>query len=960
MAAAVLPIASPAPAQAQTAIWSATMTVGQIGPSIGFQEEGDAQVGSLDDTTFSYGGATHTIDIIMIVQGASNRTHLRFSLKDAGLGDISDLALHVGGKSFDFRDATYNTALGFDYDWVGHGLNWSTGDTVFLEIKKEPESSASHNQLHLTWSEPDSGTANSYAIQVLSMNRFGNQINSTEYETSTDRSYTDTQVRRSRWYRYLVTPVNNSGAGERTWSRRFQIPVHPQSLRRPANVRETSNVETQVTIRWNGVPGATGYEVTRVEKWGQSFQWDTTYHQVNNGRTFVDSNVKSGVAYLYWVRAKNAHGVGEMSVGVNTRARGPKVTGEAPPSQGFRVRVPSHRGDQVGYNNSLGAVTIYPPFVPRRPYLSSGLSYGSSYTEANLSWGSSDGSITGWNLYRQGPGLDGTLTTLLADTTDTSYTDTGLTRGDLYLYWVEAINAKGESEASRTVQIPPSWWYPKYGEPDHGIRDPTLDFSFGGGLPPPPEGLASVSTSEWVRLLWDDPGEDAITGYRILRQRPSLGESDDLVYVENTGSSAATYTDYDVVPGVEYVYRVRAITENGLSDASDSIAVTPPPPPPLPPSQQQQVSENSPATGAPVISGTAQVGETLTADTSGIADEDGLDNATFSYTLADADAGKAIKVRVSFSDDAGNDETLTSAATAAVAAEESQEPPPAPQNLTAVVNGDGTVSLSWQAPGEGEKTLLVYVADTGSTATSYTDTDVTAGTQHVYRVKAINDAGAGNQSNYVNVTPAQPEPEPAQNTPATGAPGITGTARVGETLTADTSSIADADGLDNATFSYQWLADGAVISGASGASYTLADADEGKAVRVRVRFSDDAGNGETLTSGATAAVEAAVAEEEPAEPPAAPRNLTAIVNTGGSVTLSWNAPDDDSITGYLILRRRPYEGEKTLLVYVGDTGSTATTWTDTNVTAGTQHVYRVKAINDAGAGNQSNYVNVNP
>ncbi|MDE0189674.1 MAG: SwmB domain-containing protein, partial [bacterium] len=97
---------------------------------------------------------------------------------------------------------------------------------------------------------------------------------------------------------------------------------------------------------------------------------------------------------------------------------------------------------------------------------------------------------------------------------------------------------------------------------------------------------------------------------------------------------------------------------------------------------------------------------------------------------------------------------------------------------------------------------------------------------------------------------------PAANSPATGAPAITGTARVGETLTADTSGIADADGLDDASFSYQWLADGADISGATGSSYTLAGADRGKAVRVRVSFTDDAGNSETLTSAATAAVAA--------------------------------------------------------------------------------------------------------
>ena len=38
----------------------------------------------------------------------------------------------------------------------------------------------------------------------------------------------------------------------------------------------------------------------------------------------------------------------------------------------------------------------------------------------------------------------------------------------------------------------------------------------------------------------------------------------------------------------------------------------------------------------------------------------------------------------------------------------------------------------------------------------------------------------------------------------------------------------------------------------------------------------------------------------------------------------------------------------------------ATTFSDTNVTAEMQHVYRVKAINDAGVGGQSNYVTVDP
>ena len=143
---------------------------------------------------------------------------------------------------------------------------------------------------------------------------------------------------------------------------------------------------------------------------------------------------------------------------------------------------------------------------------------------------------------------------------------------------------------------------------------------------------------------------------------------------------------------------------------------------------------------------------------------------------------------------------------------------------------------------------------------------------------------------------------------------------MGETLTADTSGIADADGLTNATFAYQWLADDTTIQGATSFTYTLADTDAGKTVKVRVSFTDDAGNSETLTSAATGAVSAA----QPAEPPAKPTGLSATA-LHDSVTLTWNDPGDDSITGYVILRRvrvNNVGGEFSELV--PDTGSAAT------------------------------------
>lgn len=97
------------------------------------------------------------------------------------------------------------------------------------------------------------------------------------------------------------------------------------------------------------------------------------------------------------------------------------------------------------------------------------------------------------------------------------------------------------------------------------------------------------------------------------------------------------------------------------------------------------------------------------------------------------------------------------------------------------------------------------------------------------------------------------------NSPATGYPTITGTAQVGQTLTASTSGISDADGLANVVYSYQWLSRTSVsrdteIDGATNATYTLQTSDALQIIKVRVTFTDDAGNEETRTSAGTSAV----------------------------------------------------------------------------------------------------------
>ena len=77
----------------------------------------------------------------------------------------------------------------------------------------------------------------------------------------------------------------------------------------------------------------------------------------------------------------------------------------------------------------------------------------------------------------------------------------------------------------------------------------------------------------------------------------------------------------------------------------------------------------------------------------------------------------------------------------------------------------------------------------------------------------------------------------------------------------DTSGIGDVDGLTNVSYSYQWIAnDGSSdsdVQDATSSSYTLVSGDVGKAIKVKVAFTDDAQNQESLTSAATAAVAAA-------------------------------------------------------------------------------------------------------
>ena len=498
-----------------------------------------------------------------------------------------------------------------------------------------------------------------------------------------------------------------------------------------------------------------------------------------------------------------------------------------------------------------------------------------------------------------------------------------------------------------------------------------------GSAPAKPRGLEAAAAHGQVVLTWDDPNDDSITGYVVLRRVRVNDQGGDFnVLVANTESAATTHTDNEVAASTTYTYRIKAINEHGTSERSRWYHIATPAAP--------EPAANSPATGAPAITGTAQVGQTLTVDTSGIADEDGLEDAAFgyqwladgtampgatasAYTPAEADEGKPVTVQVSFTDDAGNDETLTSAPTAAVAAAPPTEPPAKPADLSATATHNQVV-LTWKDPNDDSITgyvvlrrvrvndqggnFDVLVADTGTAALTYADDTVAASLTYTYRIKAINGAGTSERSRWYHIdTPAAPEPEtdPADLAPANLAAELTG----GQVVLTWDSPAEDAGSVTG----YEILrgegtdvpATLAADTGNTAATYTDATAttaSESYAYRVKAL------RGQEKSQSSNEAV-----IQLPDPPSSAPGGLTAQYGSSG-VVLAWNAPSENaaSVTGYEILRAEG-GGERTILVK--DTGNTATTYTDGAATQpSATYAYRVRAIRDEEKSADSNEARV--
>jgi hypothetical protein len=112
---------------------------------------------------------------------------------------------------------------------------------------------------------------------------------------------------------------------------------------------------------------------------------------------------------------------------------------------------------------------------------------------------------------------------------------------------------------------------------------------------------------------------------------------------------------------------------------------------------------------------------------------------------------------------------------------------------------------------------------------------------------------AGN--NYAGTTSYNFTTAAFTNSAPTGSVTISGTATQGQILTAS-NTLVDVDGLG--AISYQWLADGNNIAGATASTFVLVESQVGKVITVTGSYTDGRGTAEAVTSSATVAVDVTI------------------------------------------------------------------------------------------------------
>jgi hypothetical protein len=467
-----------------------------------------------------------------------------------------------------------------------------------------------------------------------------------------------------------------------------------------------------------------------------------------------------------------------------------------------------------------------------------------------------------------------------------------------------------------------------------------------------PSDVEGTPGNEEVDLTWTAEADDngsTTSGYRVQLKAANAEWRTAL----DTTTTDTNATVDGLTNGTAYTFRVAAIGTNGVGAWSEpSEEITPRTVPAqveglsaAPGNTEIELTWSAPDDGGAPI--TAYIVEqdtdendawtTLTSD---------LDPSTAEYTVTGLNNGSGYRYRVSAVNAAGTG--AVSEPTSVVA------PRDVPGQVTNVrgTAGLGSVALAWNAPSaNGGAAISGYridrrttdgewetaVPNTGSTTLTRSVSGLNNGTAYVFRVAAINAAGAGEFSTESAAI------TPGKNAAPTNLRATAGNASVGLTWTAP-PAITGLAILGYKVERRNGVGGWTVVierTESNDTAYTVTGLTNGSSYTFRVS---------AVNARVTSDPSAESAAVTPFGFPGTPTNVRSTSPSAGKATITWTAPSSNGgspITGYKVEARK---GSGSWTVLAANTNSTSTTYNASNLTSGSSYAFRVSAINARGAG----------
>ncbi len=861
--------------------------------------------------------------------GGASITGYRIQVSPNGTSNWTNLVANKAGTSHSHMNLDPGTTRHYRVyaiNSVGESTSASNVASATTEATSVPDAptglsatASGRIQIDISWTAPsDNGGASitGYRIQI-SPNGTSNWTNLVANKAGTSHSHMNLDPGTTRHYRvYAINSVGESTSASSVASATTEAASAPDA---PTGLSADASGRTQIDLSWTAPSNDGGASIT-------GYRIEVSPNGTNNWTDLVAN--KTGTSHPH------------MNLDPGT-------------TRHYRIYAINSVGESASASNVANATTE----AASAPDAPTGLSATAlGRTQIDLSWtaptNNGGASITGYRI-QVSPNA-GTIWTNRADvagSSTTTYAHTGLTPGTTLHYRVLAINSVGPSNPSNVVSVT--------------VGAMTV--------PNAPTGLTAIADGRTrINLSWTAPvdnGGSAINGYRIQISADAGTNWSDLV--ANTDNAGTAYVHTGLEPGTTRHYRVYAINSVGESDPSNIVNATTAftVPPGAPANLQAQASGHTAISlswtapsddgGATITGYQIELSTDAGTNWSDLVTNTGTTSTTYTHTGLLPATTYHYRISAINAAGTGNPSNIDNATIDAASV------PDAPTGLTATASGSTQIHLSWTAPSnDGGASITGYqielstdaganwsdlVANTESSATTYTHSGLPESATRHYRVYAINSIGESDPSNVANATTGAAITRP--DAPAE----LTATASGRTQIHLSWTAPANNGGTAIMGYRIEISADAgsnwsnlAANTESSATTYTHTGLPESATRHYRVYAINSVGESSDPSNVANATTDALSV-------PDAPTKLTASVSGETEINLSWTAPVDDggaAISGYQI--EGSADAGETWADLVADTESAATTYTHTGLQPGSTHHYRIRAINSVGTGDPSN------